>query len=200
MKPTDVVVVGAGPAGMAVAIFLVREGLHVTVLDQAKFPRDKVCGEFISPAADPILSDIGVLDVLEKTQPQRLNGVYISAYEKEELSVNYPPMPGGAEAPTSLSIPRIVLDNLIANQARVSGANILEKHRGDDFIFEGDRVAGVKGRGPRGRPFNLKARITIDAGGRNALSLRRLNLKHPVSGGRTALAAHWGGADRVGEY
>ena len=61
INKTDVIVIGGGPAGCAAAIGLSRLGYRVALCDQAKFPRDKVCGEFISPAADPILARLGVL-------------------------------------------------------------------------------------------------------------------------------------------
>ena len=113
MKNFDIAIIGAGPAGMSTAIFLSRQGHRVAVLDQARFPRDKVCGEFISPAADRILNELSVLKSIEAQYPLRLKGVYLSAYEKEELRVDYPPMPGGLEAPTSLSVPRLVFDDLL---------------------------------------------------------------------------------------
>ena len=76
MSSYDVIIIGAGPAGSASALFLHRKGLRVLVLDRARFPRDKVCGEFISPAADDILSDLGVLDEIEhfpNARPERFS-------------------------------------------------------------------------------------------------------------------------------
>ena len=200
MKFSDVVLIGAGPAGTSAAIFLARQGLSVTIIDQARFPRDKVCGEFISPAADPILADLGILNDLQKLSPQRLKGVYISAYGKEELHIDYPPMPGGSESPTSLSIPRKTLDNLMLDKVRDAGVQVLEEHRVDDFIFEGDRVVGVQGKDPEGKRYKFRAKVTVDAGGRNAISLRRMSLKRPAPGGRAALAAHWRGAFKLENY
>jgi len=75
MNPYDVIIIGAGPAGCASALFLYQKGLRVLVLDRAAFPRDKVCGEFISPAADDILEEIGVLEAIQQSNPMRLQGV-----------------------------------------------------------------------------------------------------------------------------
>jgi menaquinone-9 beta-reductase len=58
----EVIVVGGGPAGASTAWALAREGVDVLVLDRAKFPRDKICAEYLSPQASRILSDMGVLD------------------------------------------------------------------------------------------------------------------------------------------
>ena len=54
--------IGAGPAGSATALFLARSGYDVTLLDRAKFPRDKPCGEYLTPGALRLLRDeLGVL-------------------------------------------------------------------------------------------------------------------------------------------
>ena len=60
-RHADVVVVGAGPAGAAIAILLAEHGLDVTVLDRAALPREKICGEYLSPEAARVLDRLGVL-------------------------------------------------------------------------------------------------------------------------------------------
>ena len=56
----EVIVVGGGPAGAATAWSLSREGADVLVLDRARFPRDKICAEYLSPQASRILSDMRI--------------------------------------------------------------------------------------------------------------------------------------------
>src|SRR5207249_9719650 len=51
----DVVVVGAGPAGATTALLLARAGASVLLVDRARFPRDKACSEYLSPATTEIL-------------------------------------------------------------------------------------------------------------------------------------------------
>src|SRR5947207_366622 len=55
----DAAVVGGGPAGSASAALLASRGLDVVVLDRARFPRDKPCGEFLTPGAVDILQEMG---------------------------------------------------------------------------------------------------------------------------------------------
>jgi menaquinone-9 beta-reductase len=192
MKPYDAIIIGAGPAGCASALFLHRAGYEVLVLDRASFPRDKVCGEFVSPAADSILDDLGVLNSIEEKKPERVRGVFISSYEGPELGIDYPPIKKGQGSPTSLSVPRFLLDNLLINRLKNVGIKVLEKHSVEDFIFDSGNVSGVTVRDPENKKFNILAKIVVDAGGRNAISLRRLNLKNNIKGeGKIAIAAHW---------
>lgn len=201
MVEYDVIIIGAGPAGSASALFLHKRGYRTLVLEQAQFPRDKVCGEFISPAADPILAKLGVLDAIEALSPCRLRGVAISAYEKRELRMDYPPHPASGRRMTSLSLKRKVLDPLLMDRVRECGIEVRERHKAIDFIFEKGAVAGVKVLDPEKKPFSLSARAVIDAGGRNAVSLRRLNLKRKGKGnGKIALAAHWQGKNIPRDY
>ena len=60
MIGVDVAIVGAGPAGSALAVLLGRQGMRVLLIDRSCFPRPKVCGEYMSPEALSILGELGV--------------------------------------------------------------------------------------------------------------------------------------------
>jgi flavin-dependent dehydrogenase len=66
---SDVAIVGAGPAGATCAWYLAKQGIRVLLLDKAKFPRDKFCGDAVIPRAQRHLERMGVLDQM----PQRLH-------------------------------------------------------------------------------------------------------------------------------
>jgi menaquinone-9 beta-reductase len=198
---TDVIIIGGGPAGCAAALELNRLGYRVVLCDQAKFPRDKVCGEFISPAADPILKRLGVLDRIEALSPKRLKGVAISSYEGEEVVIDYPQLPGMGARPTSLSVPRYELDANFMEQVKQVGVEVREQHKVTGFLFAEGRVAGVRGWDESKTSFTLKAPLVIDAGGRNALSLKSMGLKKESAGNtKIAMAAHWQGAQIADDY
>ena len=201
MDNADVVVIGGGPAGCSTAIGLNRLGYNVVLCDQAKFPRDKVCGEFISPAADPILARLGVLGHIEALATKRLKGVAISSYEGEELVIDYPYQPGQVERPTSLSVPRYELDSLFIEQVRRVGVEVREQNKITDFLFDEGCIAGVRGWDENKSSFTIKAPLIIDAGGRNSLSLKKFNLKKKSSrNAKIAMAAHWKGAQIPDDY
>src|SRR5688500_20109007 len=61
----EVAIIGAGPAGSTLAALLARRGVSVGVFDRDVFPRDKLCGEFLSYDALPVLQPLGVLDAID---------------------------------------------------------------------------------------------------------------------------------------
>src|SRR5712691_7688645 len=61
MRVHDVVIVGGGPGGSATAHFLSRRGLDVLLLDRSDFPRDKTCGDGLTPRALRVLDQMGIL-------------------------------------------------------------------------------------------------------------------------------------------
>ena len=69
----EVIVVGGGPAGASTAHSLARAGVDVLVIDRAKFPRDKTCAEYLSPQASRVLSDMNVLEEIERSRPAHLD-------------------------------------------------------------------------------------------------------------------------------
>ena len=201
MNSFDVIVIGGGPAGCAMALDLNRRGYNVALCDQAKFPRDKVCGEFISPGADPILKQLGVLDSIETLTPKRLKGVAISSYESEELEIDYPPSINTGLRPTSLSVPRYQLDALFLQQVQSAGVEVFEQHKVTDFLFDNGGVAGVQGWDENKTAFALNSKLVVDAGGRNAITLRKFSLKQEPKGNtKIAFSAHWQGVRLPDDY
>ena len=78
-RRADVIVVGAGPAGAAVAILLAEHGLDVVVFDRATLPRPKICGEYLSPEAGRLLDRLGVLKAVEAAGASAVVGMRITA-------------------------------------------------------------------------------------------------------------------------
>ena len=75
----EVVVVGGGPAGAAAAIFLRQGGHEVLLLDEAHFPRDKVCGEGVSPEAWRLLDRMGAAAAVRALRPRPLLGMTLTS-------------------------------------------------------------------------------------------------------------------------
>jgi menaquinone-9 beta-reductase len=122
MNAYDVVIIGAGPAGSSAAFFLTRAGLKVLLLDKADFPRDKTCGDGLTPRALPILSEMGLLGQITG-QGWRLDELAITAPSGQSVALSIPDLP---YAPSYAAVlPRLTLDNLIRERALQSGVTFL---------------------------------------------------------------------------
>jgi len=117
----DVVVIGAGPAGSVASILLARRGWRVTLLEQHRFPRDKVCGECLSALGIEVLSRLGLADAIAGLNPVRLRRSIFVAPGGQSVTLYLPGEMWG--------VPRDVLDSTLLNAARDAGAQVLEQHR-----------------------------------------------------------------------
>src|SRR5829696_6213321 len=117
----DVVVIGAGPAGSVASILLERRGWRVSVLEQHRFPRDKVCGECLSALGIDVLQRVGLLEGIQLLHPVRLRRSMFIAPGGHAVTVDLPREMWG--------VPRDVLDAGLLDAAREAGATVLEQHR-----------------------------------------------------------------------
>jgi menaquinone-9 beta-reductase len=112
----DVIVIGAGPAGSATAHFLrQRTGADVLLLDRAAFPRDKTCGDGLTPRALRVLARMGILAQVET------RGCPVEAYEVVAPNRKMTRAPITADH-GALVVPRLTLDEIILDRAATSGA------------------------------------------------------------------------------
>ena len=134
---TDVLVVGAGPAGAAAAAWSARAGYDVVLADAAVFPRDKACGDGLTPRAIAELDRLGLGDWARARARNR--GLRAAGFGHTwEL-----PWPGGAFPDHGSAVPRTELDTRIRQVALDDGAVPLEGARAVDVVRDGDRVTGV---------------------------------------------------------
>ena len=185
----EVVVVGGGPAGASAAIRLARRGIDVCVLDRARFPRAKPCGEFLSPGATPILEELGVREAVETAGALRLERVRIDAHGAV-VELRFPS--GEGAPPWGYSLSRHALDSILLDAARAAGARVIEETRVDEVRLETARAV-VEARGPDGQPLAVEGRLVIGAGGRNCPVARALGVQRRDRRARFDLLAHWSG-------
>lgn len=135
---TDVLVVGAGPAGAAAAAWSARMGSDVVLADAARFPRDKTCGDGLTPRAIAELERLGLGEWVRGFGTNR--GLRAAGFGQELLL----PWPGGSLPDHGSAVPRTTLDARIRQVALDEGAVPLEHARAVDVERDLDgRVTGV---------------------------------------------------------
>jgi geranylgeranyl reductase family protein len=182
MAGADVVVVGAGPAGAATAILLAEAGHEVVLLDRARFPRDKVCGEYLSPEGSRILDRLGVLKAVEAAGARPLRGMRIVAPDGTTLVGDYPRNGRWrGYRDHALAVRRLVFDAVLVERARALPVTVREGFRVTELVRDGAAVAGVEGipEGAAGPVERIDARLVVGAEGRASVVARRLDLVRP---------------------
>ena len=167
----DVAIAGAGPAGTSAAIQLALMGARVLLIEEKKFPRAKLCGEFISPECLSHFKRLGVMD-----QMNAAGGVAVSEtvfYSRRGNSVAVPSewfITGGK----ALGLSRSEMDYQLLQRAKSAGVVVLEETHASRLICEGQEVRGVRVKtGEATRDY--EALVTIDATGRTRALARHLD-------------------------
>jgi geranylgeranyl reductase family protein len=190
----DVVVAGGGPAGAAVACLLARRGRDVLLLDAARFPRDKVCGEAVSPGAWPLLDAMGAADRVRALSPHTLRGMQLVSPDGTSFRGEY----RGRERP-GFAVRRLALDQALLDAARDAGVEVREGVRVTGLLREGGAVAGLLTE-TGGEAGSCRARVTVGADGRRSAVARSLGLlrEHPRMR-RFAVRGYWEGVEALGD-
>ena len=199
----DAVVVGAGPAGSAVAAGLARGGAKVLLVDRATFPRDKPCSEYLSPAATPLLERLhpGLLPAIERASPGRLFGMRVVGPDGRSAVGRFGDLVGyRAPRPYGFAVPRTVLDTLLVRAAAQAGAVIEERTQVEELRYDQGAVSGVVLHRAGGAQRQvLRARVVVGADGLRSVVARRLGLRRRSPPQRLAFTAHFTGLAAVGD-
>jgi menaquinone-9 beta-reductase len=164
----DVIVAGAGPAGCLTAILLARAGARVLLVDRARFPRDKLCGDTVNPGALAVLRrhGIGAAD-----EGLAVTGMIVTGPSGARVTARYPGDVRGR------AIMRRTLDEALLACAVRAGAEVAEGTLVERPVIDPRTqvVTGARLRG-RGSPCTVGARVLVAADGRSSRLARALAL------------------------
>jgi geranylgeranyl reductase family protein len=161
---TEVLVVGGGPAGAAAGYWLATLGRDVTILEKKHFPREKTCGDGLTPRAVKQLEDMGLGERLSTFH--RYDGLRATAHGKA-LELQWPTHP--IYPRHGYVVRRRDLDEMVARNAQRAGATLLEGHEANEPILDGGRVRGARVTDKdTGEQFEIRARYVIIADGANS--------------------------------
>jgi menaquinone-9 beta-reductase len=182
MEIFDVAIIGAGPAGSSCAAFCAMAGLETLVLERARFPREKVCGDCLNPSCWPVLERLGLAQRVWGLPHSKLTSVDFIAIDGRRVSVNLPT--GNPSEASEFSIKRSLFDHLLLKRACELGAHVREGTTVTTLVHDQDWKIETATR------ESFRARILIGADGRNSTVARLRNLLPRPARERVALQAH----------
>ncbi|MFI5643437.1 geranylgeranyl reductase family protein [Kitasatospora sp. NPDC051705] len=163
-EDADVIVVGAGPAGSTAAYHLARTGLDVLLLEKSAFPREKVCGDGLTPRAVKQLTDLGI-DVAEEAGWLHNRGLRLVS-GRRSIEFDWPEL--SAFPGYGLVRRRADFDELLARRAASAGARLVERANvaGPLVDERTGRITGVTARlGEEREPVSYRAPVVVAADG-----------------------------------
>jgi flavin-dependent dehydrogenase len=196
----DVIIVGGGPAGSSAAIRLAESGLKPVLLEEKSMPREKLCGEFITPECFPTLRRLDILDRCLAAGAQKITWLNLVPSNGPAFVKRIAELSGCS--PIAMGLSRARLDQILLQRAREAGAICLEGMAVKRVIIEGGLPRGVEALSLKeGKSCTFESPLIVDASGRNS----RLTLTHNERvGGRPgsrlyALKAHLRSVDDIGD-
>ena len=171
-KQFDAIVIGAGPAGSTAAALLAQNGRDVLVLEKERFPRYKI-GESMIPYCYFPLQRLGLIDKMKQSHFTKKFSVQFINTNGKVSAPFYFFQHFDHDASTTWQVVRSEFDLMLLDNAREKGAEVIEAMKVKDLLRENGQVSGVKAQNSKGEMQQFKAKMTIDASGRDSLSIVR---------------------------
>lgn len=189
-ESADVVIVGSRCAGSAAAITFARAGLRVVALDRASFPADTISTHLLWPAG---LAELQRLGALRKVEAIGAPPMPVAIADGSGLTIRgrFTPVEGIDYA---MCVRRPGLDAALVTCARETGAEVRERTRVTDLVWEDGRVAGVRTSDRDNRPGEVRAPLVLGADGRRSTVADLVGAEAPLrlrTSGRACFFAYW---------
>lgn len=174
---TDVLVIGAGPAGSMVGAILARRGRSVLCLESAHFPRH-VIGESLLPRCNALLEQAGMLDAVRSRGYMVKRGAVFLCGDRRERFCFADGLDG--EHPDTFQVPRDDFDQLLAAEARRAGSDLRFGQRVDHIDFDPEDIHATVTDLDHDRVYRVRTRFVIDCSGYGRVLPRLLRLERPA--------------------
>jgi flavin-dependent dehydrogenase len=157
LKKYDIAIIGGGPAGSSAAILLSKKGYSVTIIEKKSFPREVLCGEFISKEVVEFLIENSLYEEFLKLNPNPISSFRFSGENGKDLfaSLKFP----------AYGIKRSKLDNFLLSKARENGTEIFQPVEAKEIQKQTERYL-IKIKSGVGEEFTLYPKIIIAAYGK----------------------------------
>jgi flavin-dependent dehydrogenase len=196
-EPCDVVVIGGGPAGATIATFLQRRRHHCMVLESSTYPRYHV-GESLIPHTYGTLDRLGLLAKLRNSDfPPKHSVRFVSPSGRESDPFYFSETIDGEDAQT-WQVERSEFDRMCLDHARENGVEVRMATKVEEVLFDGARTTGVWAKCRGGSPYQVHAKVVVDASGRRSFIGTQLGLRDSVPGLKKAsLWSYYRGGKRL---
>lgn len=176
MNPLDVIVIGGGPSGSAVATLLAQQGYSVELFERDHFPRFHI-GESLIPFTYHVIEKLGLLPTMQQSHFTKKHSVQFVS-QKGRLSepfyfADYDPHVRSQ----TWQVRRSEFDHLLLKNAQEKGVVVHEGARVLEVLFEGSRAVGIRVKPENAPEREVRARMVIDASGQSSLLIDRLKLR-----------------------
>ena len=168
-KSYDVIIAGGGPAGSSAAIHLAKRNFSVLLVEKGKFPRPKLCGEFISPECIQHFERLGVATQMQSSHPALIKETVFFSRRGRKTVVPSSWFGGVA----ALGLSRAAMDDNLLARARTVGVDVADDTTVTRVLEDNDGVCGVRVKNRSG-DFEYTSRIVVDATGRARSLARRV--------------------------
>lgn len=164
----DLIIIGAGPAGSSLALLL-PENIRILIVDKSSFPREKICGECLSPGAIDIINELGLEKIFIENHVEKIFGVTFKSPTLKSSTVLYPDNRYG------YAIPRFILDKTLIDKARNrNNVTVMEKFTVENVEINQDGVL-LKGK-TKEENFELRSKLVVGADGRYSALAKMLDM------------------------
>ena len=192
----DVAIIGAGPAGSALATYLAREGKQVVIFEREQFPRFRI-GESLLPLNMQLFRELGVEDEMEKRFIRKYAANFCDRWGRRQ---NRYPFANAfnSDYPYCYQVERAELDQMLLDNAVKHGAQVYMPWTVREALYEGDTAVGVRAEANDGSgSMTVRCKVVADCSGRAAFLGSRQKLKQEVTfDTRTAFYSHFEGVAR----